>query len=146
MPIYNKIIVAIDPYVDSDEIMTKAKSMLAKGGAIEIVFVVEIEISFSGAPFAPPIIDLPSTHVKTRSVARELLQELAKKHQLSEENTHVLTGSAAKEIRNFAIEKDADCITIGSHGRHGIGLLLGSTASSVIHGTPCDILVVKIKS
>lgn len=146
MPIYNKIIVAIDPYVESDDIMTKAKSMLATNGTIDLVYVVEIEMSFSGAPFAPPIIDLPSTHAKTRTVARELLQKLAKKHGLSEENTHVLTGSTAKNIRNYAIETKADCITIGSHGRHGIGLLLGSTASSVIHGTPCDILVVKIKS
>lgn len=146
MPIYNKIIVAIDPYIESDDIMMKAKSMLAKDGTIDLVFVVEIEISFSGAPFAPPIIDLPSNHVKTRSLSRDLLRKLAKKHGLSEDNTHVLTGSTAKEIRNYAIENKADCITIGSHGRHGIGLLLGSTASSVIHGTPCDILVVKIKS
>jgi universal stress protein A len=146
MPIYKNIVVAIDPYIESGDIMMKAKSMLAKNGNIDVVYVVEMEISFSGAPFAPPIIDLPSTHTKTRSIARGLLRKLAKKHGVSEENTHVLTGSTAKEIRNYALEKKADCITIGSHGRHGIGLLLGSTASSVIHGTPCDILVVKIKS
>ena len=39
----------------------------------------------------------------------------------------------------------ADLIVLGTHGRHGLGLLLGSTASGVLHGCPCDVLTVRIK-
>lgn len=145
MPIYNKIVIAVDPFINSDDIVNKAKSMLSEDGQVELVYVVEMEVSFTGAPFAPPLVGINEAHSTTRDAARNLLLELAKKHSISEENAHLLTGSTAKEIRKFADANDADCIVIGSHGRHGIGLLLGSTASSVIHGTPCDILVVKIQ-
>ena len=35
-------------------------------------------------------------------------------------------------------------IVVGSHGRHGLALLLGSTASGVLHGAKCDVLAVRI--
>jgi universal stress protein A len=38
----------------------------------------------------------------------------------------------------------ADLIVIGSHGRHGMGLLLGSTANAVLHGSPCNVLAVRL--
>lgn len=38
-----------------------------------------------------------------------------------------------------------DLIVMGSHGRHGISLLLGSTANGVIHHAQCDVFVVRVK-
>jgi len=34
-------------------------------------------------------------------------------------------------------------VVIGSHGRHGVQLLLGSTANAV-HGASCDVLAVRM--
>ncbi len=39
---------------------------------------------------------------------------------------------------------DADLIVLGTHGRHGLGLILGSTANGVLHGASCDVLAVRI--
>jgi universal stress protein A len=146
MPIYNKIVIAVDPFIEADDIIIKAKSMLSTEGSIDMVYVIELEVSFTGAPFAPPLVGITDYHDKTRDAARDSLEKLAKTHGVPTENAHLLTGSTAKEIRKYAKNVEADCIVIGSHGRHGIGLLLGSTASSVIHGTPCDILIVKIQN
>jgi len=33
---------------------------------------------------------------------------------------------------------------VGSHGRHGLALLLGSTANGVLHGASCDVLAVRV--
>ena len=46
----------------------------------------------------------------------------------------------------FELAAGADLIVIGTHGRHGLGLLLGSTASGVIHGVQCDVLAVRVSS
>ena len=40
--------------------------------------------------------------------------------------------------------KGADVIVVGSHGRHGLALLLGSTANGVLHGATCDVLAVRV--
>jgi universal stress protein A len=36
-------------------------------------------------------------------------------------------------------------IVVGSHGRKGFALLLGSTPNSVLHGATCDVLAVLVK-
>lgn len=40
----------------------------------------------------------------------------------------------------------ADWRVVGSHGRHGLALPLGSTANAMMHRAPCDILAVRIHS
>jgi universal stress protein A len=53
-------------------------------------------------------------------------------------------GHAATEIQRVARDLDADLIVIGTHGRHGLGLLLGSTANGVLHGVKRDVLAVRV--
>ena len=38
----------------------------------------------------------------------------------------------------------ADLIVVGSHGRYGLALLMGSTANGVLHGATCDVLAVRV--
>jgi len=40
---------------------------------------------------------------------------------------------------------NADLIVLGTHGRHGLGLMLGSTANAVLHGAPCNVLTVMVR-
>jgi nucleotide-binding universal stress UspA family protein len=48
------------------------------------------------------------------------------------------------EIANFAENKDAGLIVIGSHGRKGLSrLILGSVADKVVQHSECPVLVVK---
>jgi len=37
-----------------------------------------------------------------------------------------------------------DLIVLGTHGQKGVQLLLGTTANSVLHGSNCDVLAVRI--
>src|SRR5690606_11046127 len=53
-------------------------------------------------------------------------------------------GDAAAMITEQAKRENADLIVVGSHGRHGIKLLLGSTANGVLHHAPCNVLAVRI--
>ena len=49
-----------------------------------------------------------------------------------------------REAHKTAREQGADLIIVGSHGRHGLALLLGSTANGVLHGASCDVLAVRV--
>ncbi|MGB1202845.1 MAG: universal stress protein [Alloalcanivorax venustensis] len=53
-------------------------------------------------------------------------------------------GGAARLDGDPAVVEIADLIVLGSHGKHGIRLLLGSTANAVLHRATCDVLAVRI--
>ena len=58
----------------------------------------------------------------------------------------LIWGSAKEEICALAEQENVDLIMVGSHGRHGLALLFGSTANNVLHHAPCDVLAVRLKN
>lgn len=75
--------------------------------------------------------------------ARGRLVHLGQKHGIAEGRCRVELGSPKVEIIRVAEELRSDLIILGSHGRHGLGLLLGSTAASVVNHASCDVLSVR---
>ena len=53
-------------------------------------------------------------------------------------------GRPEVEIHAKGEELGADLIVVGSHGRYGLALLMGSTANGVLHGATCDVLAVRV--
>jgi universal stress protein A len=70
--------------------------------------------------------------------------QLAEKFGIAPEKTVVKFGSAKFVILDEAAAKQADLIMVGSHGRSGISLLLGSTANAVLHGAKCDVIAIRL--
>lgn len=70
---------------------------------------------------------------------------LAEAHGLSPDHCQTVVGQPATEIRKAAQELSADTIVVGTRGRHGLALVLGSTANAVLHGAPCNVLAVRIQ-
>lgn len=60
------------------------------------------------------------------------------------EDVHVSIGAPATQVVETAAALGCDLIVMGSHGKHGLGLLLGSTANGVLHHAECDVLTVRI--
>ena len=54
-------------------------------------------------------------------------------------------GPTKSQIQEIAESIGIDLIICGSHGRHGLSLLLGSTANAVLHHATCDVLAIRIK-
>lgn len=79
-----------------------------------------------------------------------LEQEKAKLNQVGkllgvpENQRWLIWGSPKEEICALAEQEKVDLIIVGSHGRHGLALLLGSTANDVLHHAPCDVLAVRL--
>ncbi len=73
------------------------------------------------------------------------LADYAKQLGVADAGQYVELGSTKNEITRLALELQADLIVVGSHGRHGLALLLGSTANAVLHAAPCDLLAIRVK-
>ncbi|EAW31305.1 hypothetical protein GP2143_07144, partial [marine gamma proteobacterium HTCC2143] len=65
-------------------------------------------------------------------------------YSVGSDGQHIIVGRAENEIHSLAEELGAELIVVGSHGRHGIALLLGSTANGILHGATCDVLAVRV--
>ena len=56
-----------------------------------------------------------------------------------------MSGRVSSEVLFYAEQNNVDLIVKGSHGRHGLELLLGSIANAILHGAKCDVLAVRFK-
>lgn len=79
------------------------------------------------------------------AASKEKLDKIGEKLGIPENRRWVEVGSPKVEIVRVAEEEKVDLIVLGSHSRRGLGVLLGSTASSVILHAKCDVLAVRLK-
>ncbi len=88
---------------------------------------------------------LPELEESMNNNAQQELDALKARIPIKLTRTQLSRGSPKQVIVDFAEDLDADLIVLGSHGRHGLGLLLGSTANGVLHIAKCDVLAVRVK-
>lgn len=85
------------------------------------------------------------TEVQIRQKIYPQLIAITRAAGIPDDNVFIEFGQPAEVVHQFAEKHNADIIVTGSHGKHGWQLILGSTASSVLHGAPCDVLTVRLK-
>lgn len=140
---YQKILLALDLSTNTQLLCDKARE-LAKCNQSQLAFihVVEplvMEYAYDALPMMP--VGVEEEMVKH---ARKEIRRLGDAYGIPEELCWVELGGTKSEILRVAREHSFDLIIIGSHGRHGVALLLGSTANAVLHGAPCDVLAVRV--
>lgn len=140
MSAYKKILIAVDVCDDYQEVIKKALKLADDPEWLHVVHVVE-PIYYPENYMGGLAIDFQE---KTVSFAKSELDEIATKHAIPPANRHILIGKAATSIHVFSEENAIDLIIVGSHGKHGLQLLLGSTATAILHGAKCDVLAVRI--
>ncbi len=141
---YQHIMVALNFSPGSDDVMGRAEELAQRYMArLSLIHVVEpVLMEYAGEVTLPDEMNVERQLLESGEARiRELGDRLHVKHA----DRHVLVGSPKAEIVRVAEEQGVDLIVIGSHGRHGLGLLLGSTANAVMHHAPCDLVAVHIK-
>lgn len=134
---YKQVLLATDLIEASEPVAQEAKRQAQKSGAkLSIVYVIE-PLSTYGFPLVTDM------GIEGVNHARSALSDLSELLGINADQQYIRTGSPKREVLRLAGELNADLIVVGSHGRHGLSRLLGSTAIGVIHGSECDVLVVK---
>jgi universal stress protein A len=141
---YKHILLAVDFYENDAVVSSRAKDLADRYQAtLSIVHVVDrMPITDSGYGLDLPFdLDLAA---ELMAAAKNKLAKLAEQLNVSENRTWLEMGSPKQQIIRVANENHVDLIVLGSHGRHGLALLLGSTANSVLHHALCDVLAVRL--
>ncbi|OMH38730.1 universal stress protein [Motiliproteus sp. MSK22-1] len=139
---YQHILLAVDLTDESAQVAEKAVS-LAKQGATKLSLIHVIEpLSFAYGGDVP--MDLSAIQEQLDEHAQQRLSNFGNTLDYSVEKLYVVSGHTESEIHRVAKQDSVDLIVVGSHGRHGLALLLGSTANGVLHGASCDVLAVRV--
>jgi universal stress protein A len=141
---YTKALVAVDFSPMAEKVVGRAK-LMRKGLNVSLCFIHVVE-------YLPPIepvgdmfmgVDWGVNEQELVDVAKQQMARLMKRQGVDDCDWEVVQGNARSEILGQAKEKGCDLIVIGSHGRRGLGRLLGSTADTVLHRAECDVLAVR---
>lgn len=145
MAIYENILLAVDFNPGDDDPITLRAMGIAEctKGKLSVIHVIEYPYNY-GAPYEiPTMIEWQEEIEKS---AKKQLVEFGAKLGIPPERQHLQVGVPKNIILDVAEKIQADLIILGSHGRHGLNLLLlGSTANGVLHGAKCDVLAVRIE-
>lgn len=139
---YNTILVAVDLSEEAGQVASKAARIAAAQTAqLHVVHVIE-PLSFAYGGDIP--IDFSTIQDEIEQQAETQLHGLCNKIGVDNAHLHIVLGRPETEIHALADQVGADLIIVGSHGRHGLALLLGSTANGVLHGAKCDVLAMRV--
>ena len=145
MQSYQHILLAVDFTDQCIEIGLRAKDLSERYQAkLSIVHVADNLpiIDATDGQVLPFDIDLND---ELMQLAKQRLAKIAEKLSIAENDQWLVIGSPKLEIVSLAKENNVDLIVVGSHGRHGLALLLGSTANGILHHAECDVMAVRIK-
>lgn len=138
---YKHILLASDLSKVSHSVAEKAK-YLAKSchAKLSVVHAVEMLPAYSYA-----YMGLTEFEEKFINDAKKSVHQFAEKFDINEKDCWIEVGNTKAVILDVAKKCKADLIVIGSHGHHGLSMILGSTANAVLHHADVDVLTVQYK-
>jgi universal stress protein A len=147
MSTYNNVLIAIDIYGNAEQVLERAMDVVDESTNVHILHVAFHSPFIYASYGVGGMVSDTELPIKdqVRISALEHMHELLEKTSFSALKATVEFGRAQDVIIDKAQALNTDLIIIGSHGRHGLALLLGSTANAVIHHAQCDVLAVRIR-
>ncbi len=144
MNAYQHILLAVDYSEHGDLVARKAKGLAEKYQAkLSIIHVLD-NISMPDTTYGTVIpLDHDSGYELLEAEKIRLMQ-IGEQLGVAPDQRWVVWGTPKQEIVQLAEQEQVDLIVVGSHGRHGLSLLLGSTANSVLHYARCDVMAVRL--
>jgi universal stress protein A len=141
---YQSIVLGVELIPEKDQLLIEKALELCKefNAKLSLVHVIE-RVSSYGAAYGVAVgADIEQM---LRENAQKEMKKLGSKLNVAESNQIVKLGPASSVILEEAEKVNADLIIVGSHGRHGVQLLLGSTANGVLHSAKCDVLAIRLQ-
>ena len=140
MSTFKKVLVAVDLEEASANYVLESARQLLPRVSLSLVHVLERSQFYNMGD--PGVSVMDDIHLRMVAEVKIYLEKLANAHGAVEH--HLLEGHPATMIQQYAEDHGHDLIVLGTHGRHGIKRLLGSTANSVLHGTQCNVMAVRV--
>jgi nucleotide-binding universal stress UspA family protein len=134
--VFERVVCGIDGSPESLEALRQAERLRPETGELHLVAVAELRRAVHGGFAAPALYDEIATE------AERALTEAAQ--QCEPASSRLVEGEPVRALREEIDRVGATLVALGSHG-HGraAGIVLGGTASKMLHEAPCSVLVAR---
>ncbi len=142
---YQHILLAIDFSEQSECIAARARELARLYQAkLSIIHVLD-NIAMPDTAYDTVIPLDQDSHDEALQAEKNKLIDMAVRLDIDRNCRWLVWGVPKQEIVQIADEQQVDLIVVGSHGRHGLALLLGSTANAILHHANCDVIAVRLR-
>ena len=139
---YRHVLIAVDSSAEADQVLAKGIALAKLWGAkVSVLHAMELPVPMVGEM---ALVDTYFNAEEYAKLVRDALTERVRQAGLALDSLHIEAGFPAAKVVSYAEQQGADLIVTGSHGKHGLSLLLGSVASGILHKTKCDVFVCRI--
>lgn len=145
MALYQHILIAADFSNHTDMVIHRAKALAAANNTrLSLCHIVE-DFPLTDFAYEPMISVDADMRDALLNAGEKQLSLLGEKFGIDADSQWIEFGSPGRDIVRIAEENNVDLIIVGSHGRKGIKMLLGSTANAILHHASCDVLAVRLQ-
>jgi universal stress protein A len=145
MDSYQHILLAVDFSEHSDYVNRKAKHLANVFHAkLSIIHVLD-NIPMSDTAYGTMIPLYENSSYELLEEEKTRFMQIGNRLNIDSACRWMVWGVPEQEIVRIAEQEHIDLIVVGSHGRHGLALLLGSTANSILHHAKCDVLAIRLQ-
>ncbi|WP_090372804.1 universal stress protein [Nitrosospira sp. Nl5] len=145
MDSYQHILLAVDVSEHDDQVIRKAKHLAdifhAKLSIIHVLDDIPMPDTAYGTII--PLHEVSSYELLEKE--KSSFMQIGNRLGVDASCRWMVWGVPEEEIVRIAEREHIDLIIVGSHGRHGLALLLGSTANSVLHHAKCDVMAIRLR-
>lgn len=142
---YRNILLAIDFSDYGHYVAHRASSFAEKFNAhLHIIHVLD-NIPMPDTPYGTVIPLNEDSSDDLLESEKNKLTKISDQLDIAPTRRWMIWGEPQQEITQLAARKQIDLIIVGSHERHGLALLMGSTAKEVLYHAGCDVLAIHLK-
>lgn len=134
--IFARVLCGIDGSPQSLEALRQVERLRPPTGELHLATVAELSLAVHGGFAAPVLYD---------EILGDATDALARASEHSDvAGSRLLEGEPAQALRQEIERFGATAVALGSHGnRRAAGILLGGTATALLHEAPCSILLAR---
>ena len=137
---FGRVLVGIDGSPESLEAARQAALLEEPGGTLELLAAWNLAPPIVAPGLSPPVYE--NDEASALEHAERALQ--IAKTQLPSAEVRIVRGFAAHALIDEIGRTRATVVAVGSHGQgRATGIIVGSTATSLVHNAPCSVLVTR---
>ncbi len=142
---YQNILLAIDFSDYGHHVAQRAKQLANQFSAhLHIIHVLD-NIPMPDTPYGLVIpLDEDSSY-DLLEAEKNKFKQISDQLDIAPTRRWMVWGEPQQEITQLATQQHIDLIVVGSHGRHGLAVLMGSTAKEILYHADCDVLAIHLK-